>query len=479
MRKLTRFPIQINLILILQITTVFFPKISYSKVNLKNASYSDSWVDVMAQKNEFDFYIRRTYNSRSLYSGQFGYGWCFDFDTHLVFPKNRQIEIKKCGRKIGFTFNAKSISATEGVIYKSKLHNDGYITLNNGEYKLYRHDQPTFSFNLKGQLSSIKKNSENLISLFYKDNYLIKINDKTGNYIEIKYYKNQFRVKEIYFTPSQFIKYMYKGQDLIKVIHVGKGTISYLYDNYHNLIQTQYPDGSTKKVKYNELSDRVTQFKYRNNCTENYSYTLSKTKPKYNFTASMFKSCANKKFPFTKYEFIHKMYNEDIYLAYVKKSFNGLSTETYYHHEHGSPIMVITNNQSTRYEYFDNGIMKTKTTADKIVSYEYNSTFTNIVKISQKNKNKKTNKFSTQHTYFKYDKFNNLTAISNPKEEGTKIIYSNNGNISKIISQNENLSKHSMSQKIGVFINELLNINSIEIKNNRLNDKLNSLINNI
>jgi len=70
-----------NIFLILLLT--FFSFQSHSSVDMKNASFSDYWVDLMVPGNNFFLRISRTYNSRSLFSGIFGFGWCSNLETQI------------------------------------------------------------------------------------------------------------------------------------------------------------------------------------------------------------------------------------------------------------------------------------------------------------------------------------------------------------------------------------------------------------
>jgi len=45
--------------------------------------------------------IVRTYNSRSLFSGMFGFGWCSDFETSMEVNAEGNIKVKECGGGMG------------------------------------------------------------------------------------------------------------------------------------------------------------------------------------------------------------------------------------------------------------------------------------------------------------------------------------------------------------------------------------------
>ena len=52
---------------------------AFALVDMKNANYTNTWTDMEIPGSGYDFKIIRTYNSRSLFNGIFGFGWCSDF----------------------------------------------------------------------------------------------------------------------------------------------------------------------------------------------------------------------------------------------------------------------------------------------------------------------------------------------------------------------------------------------------------------
>ena len=58
---------------------LFVPITSMAIVDMKSANYSESWTDMAVPGVGYDLRVNRTYNSRSLFSGLFGFGWCSDY----------------------------------------------------------------------------------------------------------------------------------------------------------------------------------------------------------------------------------------------------------------------------------------------------------------------------------------------------------------------------------------------------------------
>src|ERR1700678_2766545 len=74
--------------------------VSYSAqalVDLKNANYSDAWVDLILPGSGYDLKVERAYNSRTLFNGMFGFGWCSEFETALEITAEGNLKYNECG----------------------------------------------------------------------------------------------------------------------------------------------------------------------------------------------------------------------------------------------------------------------------------------------------------------------------------------------------------------------------------------------
>ena len=75
---------------------IWFPFTSVAIVDMKNANYGDTWHDWPGVSTG-DLGISRTYNSRSLHDGIFGFGWCSDFETRLDLTAEGNVILVHCG----------------------------------------------------------------------------------------------------------------------------------------------------------------------------------------------------------------------------------------------------------------------------------------------------------------------------------------------------------------------------------------------
>jgi hypothetical protein len=80
-----------------------FPAIASTTatVDMRNANYNDTWKDQFEDPlkpgNTLPFEIQRTYNSRTLFQGLFGFAWCTDFETTLVPMWDGSLVLTDCG----------------------------------------------------------------------------------------------------------------------------------------------------------------------------------------------------------------------------------------------------------------------------------------------------------------------------------------------------------------------------------------------
>src|SRR5580704_195489 len=84
-------------ILILILLACLLPRKSYALVDMRNANYSDNWTDLEVKSAGYDLKVQRTYNSRTLYNGMFGFAWCTDFETSLKITPENTLKVTDCG----------------------------------------------------------------------------------------------------------------------------------------------------------------------------------------------------------------------------------------------------------------------------------------------------------------------------------------------------------------------------------------------
>lgn len=383
-------------------------------VDTKSGNYKKTFVDFDLTGNVFPLTLERTYNSRSLYRGLFGMGWCSNIETRVQVLPDNSIQLTECGggQEILFlTKNAKQdVSAQIDQIVKAvrkqnkKLSSSYYAQLKKKlakshilrneflkAYKVSGQVQPgkvhfaegrsndSLVFNKKG---FFKRNLPNGVQQFFnrRSGRLIQISDKSGNYIKIVWKKDQpqyivdnkgrrlvfgykqGQVASIKGLGKTLVSYEIKGENLRKVVNQ-KGTYRHTYDDLHNLTGTVYP-GSTKKepiaekLTYNKKKDWVTSFENQRKCVEKYKYKTNPKNPNHYWT-DVEKKCGKVVTNVSRYEFWNKRGSDGVmYLHRARQKVNGDVRDVTYHPQFRRVSNMTQNGVRTEYKYYDQGAFR-------------------------------------------------------------------------------------------------------------------------
>ena len=66
-------------------------------VDTKSGNYKKTFVDFDLKGAVFPLVMERTYNSRSLYRGLFGMGWCSNIETRVHVLPDNSVQLTECG----------------------------------------------------------------------------------------------------------------------------------------------------------------------------------------------------------------------------------------------------------------------------------------------------------------------------------------------------------------------------------------------
>lgn len=253
-------------------------------VNMKDAAFLKTWTDFTNARDRRTFNsvssksdngdgvkINRTYRSRSLYKGFFGFGWCSDFEKSLTKNNSTELSLNDCylNQPRHYVQNIKTQK------YFSTNKKD-YIELKNDNYLHIQNGRITQIFNLNGQLIQLLNNSLNTrIELKYTDKGALttiessKKNAVLANNPLTVTFDNFGHIK----TIGENLKYKYKNDDLINVEHhENEFSYSYHYDGLHNLVKVENNNQVIEKIRYNAALDQVTSITSNNNCESNFKY---------------------------------------------------------------------------------------------------------------------------------------------------------------------------------------------------------------
>jgi YD repeat-containing protein len=477
-------------------------------VDMKTANFAETWVDLIAPGSGYDLRVQRTYNSRTIYSGMFGFGWCSDFESRVEVTPEGNMKVIECGAgaEVIFTpkkFDSKKVDTTvvaiiaevkkrnPGMSAKSltdlekDLKDDDYFreefarrigikgnvskdtvyyangrenetlvrqqesfkrTLADGTYQLY---------NLNGRLTAMFDRSGNSLKLVYDKDRLTGVVDNNGRRLTFIYETNTKKVKRITGPNELVAEYSIKGEDLLEATNAWKKKYKYSYDDLHNMTKIAQPDGKTKSIAYNQDKDWVTGFTNEKGCVEKYDYKVNSDDPKNHYWSTVTKTCGDKVTNRSQYEFFHRsrLDGTGIFLYRVKSDVNGLITDMVYHEVFGKPVLVSRGTMKTEYTYFDSGMVKQKKETGRTTTFEYKNACGKPSKVDVEffdpsGKDKKASRKVA--TTFQYDgKKCVLTYAENTDGQTVKLQYDARGRISVIEDQSKKLVKIKYEERFG------------------------------
>ena len=377
-------------------------------MDTKNANYTKTFVDVALTGTGLPLMIERTYNSRSLYKGIFGYGWCSNLETRLEVLPDNTLKVIECGAgaEISYTsqrtkgngsavraqimkevkkkkgLSRKYVAQVERDLKKSALlqselirafglkgkakagqtyHGVGRpndkIHFNGTVYKRFMANGEIQVFNKQGQLMEERNKSGHWIKIQRKRGLIVKVMDNKGRSLRFKRKKGVLTI----FGPKKIkMAYTIKDDNLVSVVNSKGEKYRHIYDSYHNLIRTRYPDNTYEALTYNVDKDWVTSFKDRRSCKERYKYAANK-RNKDHYWTNVQKTCGSRVTNNSRYEFWNRNRKDGSkYLYRARQDVNGQVSDVTYDSATGSPLSVTRNRITVRYAYYPTGFLKSR-----------------------------------------------------------------------------------------------------------------------
>jgi YD repeat-containing protein len=301
-------------------------------VDMENLNFTDSWTDLSYSSSFDTLNVKRTYNSRSLFDGMFGFGWCSDFETKLTAEPGYRIVRKECGAGVEtsyylageYTKSLTGLQSTKGsaffdtglrspsqskdkrtynvnvselstdAISEHRVESGNVVRLNSyytrsgsisdmqriffdGELFVLEAGRKVYRYSLNGFLKSVTDLGTGVLKEYsYVAVRLVRIkvsrptdSKSQEDLVNFEYGENG-KVSKLSVGEYSVI-YRYQDDQLVSVTNAWGNTYTYEYDNYYNLLVIGYPDGTTRKIGYDIDKDWVTHFTHRDGCTETYS----------------------------------------------------------------------------------------------------------------------------------------------------------------------------------------------------------------
>ena len=408
---------------IIFLISLFLSFSAFSIVDTRSAGYSKTFIDFKSGDSNVPLVIERTYNSRSLHNGLFGFGWCSNLETLLAVLPDNSLRVVECGggmevlyhlqgsvpnvnlyvsailkqlksRKVkmskkalnklrkdllqSHTLRADFIKALQikgqaqsGLKYYAKGRSNEYVLVHSRGYTRYLPNGVRENFDKQGRLLK-SSDKQGYIEFSWKSKQ-VQIMDKRGNRL-VLFFNKQGKVNQARYNKLLVAKYSYKGENLVKITNNWKENFQHRYDRLHNLIKNIYPDKTTEELSYNVKKDWVMSFKDRRECKESYDYGVNKKNSNHYFSI-VEKKCGRTIVNKSRYEFWHKNRpGGGKYLYRARARVNGrLKTDVIYHPVFGTPVSFFKNGVRTRRSYYANGFLKEKDNIYQNVKYfKYN-----------------------------------------------------------------------------------------------------------
>ncbi len=480
---------------------------SYALIDMKDANYVETWTDLDLGGPGYVLKVERTYNSRSIYDGIFGFGWCSDFETRLEVTPDSKIKAIECGGGLEIFFSTKDSGAfsldeivskiiekikidkkdanlkpqyytnleaelrsnqflrealanemgfkgkiTKGKTYFTSGRGSERLIVNEDSFKRVLSDGTYQLFDSKGRLVALYDNAKNFIKLNYTNDKLVSVLDNKSRRLDFIYNPNNAKVAKIVATPANItVQYTYKAHDLATAQSPRSGNYSYKYDDLHNMTEAKYPDQTTKKFTYNQDKDWVVGFVDQQGCTESYAYRDSEDDPRNHYWSEVKKTCKGKVTNESKYEFWHKEKADKSgkYLARVKSIVNGLVTDVKYHPEFGRPVFKQDGKEVAYYDYYSNGLLRTRKNESENLKYYYKNACNKVSKIIQENYLKRKVASSVTTNYVYYMPSCNLKVAANSRGESAQLSYDSSGRIYMVADHTKKILKISYDKESG------------------------------
>ncbi|HMN68554.1 MAG TPA: DUF6531 domain-containing protein [Bdellovibrionales bacterium] len=399
---------------------------AFAIVDMKSANYSEAWTDMTVPGVGYDLRVTRTYNSRTLFSGLFGFGWCSDYETKIEITPESNLKLTECGAGMETIYTPKGFNpgkvdqtiaqiaaeikkrrpdlkadyienlkremktndfmreefsrrmnlkgkVEDGVVYSANGKEAENITLKSGVYKRTLTDGTYQLFDNAGRMTHMYDKNQNYLKLAWERDVLTGVADNLGRKLTFKYNPASKKVSEIVGPNGMTARYVVAGEDLKEATDSKSKKTKYQYDDVHNLTRIDMPDGTYKSLTYNKDKDWVTSFRNPKGCMETYDYQTDKEDSKNHFWSLVVKKCGDKVVNRSKYEFFNRMRPDGtgVYLQRVRTEINNNVTDIVYHEVFGKPLSILRDNQRIDYTYYDNGFVKTKRESTRTMAFEY------------------------------------------------------------------------------------------------------------
>lgn len=316
---------------------------AFADVNMKDASYNRTDVDVFTT-SDHSLDIERVYDSRSLRSGLFGFGWCSVLDTRVLPMSADRVRVQDCGTDGTIIFTAKA--KTAGPYFSPTRPNES-LEFDGLSFTRTLKDGTLQRFDRDGRLLSLRRKEGGWIELRYsKSGAIAELRSQTGLRLRVETHMANGKIACLRPSIGKDICYRYKGDDLLAALGSPLGYSRYQYDRFHNLISARIPTQAEESISYDTEKDRVISLTGVDGCRQTLSYRSAADRPRDHYFSQSVKTCGGRLVSETEIEFQLKTNPDGTkYLERTKWSRGMDSLEILYHPSSGLPLRISRNGQ--------------------------------------------------------------------------------------------------------------------------------------
>lgn len=423
---------------------------AWATVSLHNANYSSTWTDIQVRGGGLGLQVMRTYNSRSNYNGMFGYGWCSNFETRLEKTPQGGIKLITCGAGDEVLYEPPPIG--RDIFFAHSVKPFEYIEFKDGQYESTERGGRQSWFDASGRLTRLADQNGHYLRLDYDQyGHLKRVSNEKGQALEFQMGGNG-KVAAITASDKSTVVYQYHNQDdLVSVKNAWGNTYAYAYDDAHNLVRLDYPDKTFSMLTYDTKRDWVTSFTGRNGCLETYAYQDIPDDPKHHYSSKLIQTCGGEVYKDVNYEFwegVSPAGNE--YLArYSEREDEKPPREVSYHEIWQLPVLIRRGEDEYRYEYFKNGLVKSRSSRFSRISFEYETDFGEPMQITSQTLNDNGDVIKNMTTILYYDEHANVKMAANSEGKVVMVDYDSIGRISKLLELPKDVVTVQYDKKCG------------------------------
>lgn len=211
-----------------------------ASVNMKNASF---------ETKEKEYFLERTYNSRSMHKGLLGIGWCTNLEFQIEVNSVNMPSFYECDKKI-------LIKRYENI------NNEYHITVSNGN---------KYVFDKKKRLiKALNSNNSIKFEIHYKSNKLNSIIDERQITWKVNW-KDQF-ISSIE-SSLDCMRFEQNQSNLLAASIKQNSIWMFTYDELDNLTSIKNNQGIYKKIIYDLDTDQIRSIEDHHGCTEKFNFT--------------------------------------------------------------------------------------------------------------------------------------------------------------------------------------------------------------